>query len=136
MKRIKITYEDKLFSEYIRKRAIKNVGGCERCLTPKFDKVKDDGSIFPAYKQLQCSHFISRRQHSTRWDECNACGFCAACHMYFTGHPLEHVEFFKARLGDVEFERLKMRSQGVKGIDIKLVRIYLNQLLKETDNGK
>ena len=133
MKKVKITYEDKLVSEYVRKRAIKNAGGCERCLTPKFDKVKDDGSIFPAWMQLQCCHFHSRRILSTRYDPDNLVGLCFACHQYFHGHPEEYREFFIARLGEVGYERLKMRCLGVKNTDIKVVLIHLNLLLKEAD---
>ena len=34
-----------------------------------------------------------------RWDEDNAAGLCPACHMYFSAHPAEHVEWFINRLG-------------------------------------
>ena len=92
------TYQqlDSLFSEYIRKRAISKVGGCERCLTPKFDIQKDNGDIFPAWKQLQCSHFIGRSKKSTRLDEDNCIGICGACHFGFsltksTDRPIQHA---------------------------------------------
>lgn len=130
MKGIKISGEDRLFSEFIRRRAIRLAGGCERCLTPKYNMTKDDGTIFRAWKQLQCCHLFSRSNRSVRYDEDNAAGLCGACHGYFHGHPLEHVEFFKARLSEEKFERLRLRAQCVKGVDIVVVRLYLKQLLK------
>ena len=130
MRRISISTEDRIFSEYIRKRAMRLIGGCERCLTPKFDKVKEDGTIFKAWKQLQCSHYITRGNRATKWDPDNCAGLCGACHLYFQGHPREHTEFMIARLGEERFERLNMRSQGVKHVDMAAVRLYLKQLLK------
>ena len=123
---------DSLFSEYIRKRAIKEVGGCQRCLTPKHDIQKDNGDIFPAWKQLQCSHFHGRARQSVRLDESNAIGLCGACHMYLTAHPLEHVEFFKNLLGETEFDFLngRMRNTWPKP-DKTLLTIYYKERLKE-----
>jgi len=119
---------DALFSEYIRRRAIQRVGGCERCLTHKYDIQKEDSSIFPAYKQLQCSHFIGRSRSSVRFDPDNACGLCGACHLYLTAHPLEHTEFFKQRLGR-NFDLLMARMRII-GIDQKAIELYLKEQLK------
>ena len=102
---------DKLVSEYIRRRALQRAGGCERCLTPKYDIVKDNGEIYPAWKQLQNSHFHGRSKKSTRHDEDNLAGLCGACHMYLTAHPLEHVEWFKNHLGQEAFDLLNSRMR-------------------------
>ena len=128
---MKITPLDRLFSEFIRRMAIILTGGCERCLAPKHDIIKDDGSIFPAWKQLQCSHFWGRNKQSVRYDEDNGAGLCGACHMYLTAHPLEHVEFFKARLGE-KFDLLDGRQRTpAHQIDREAIRIYLNARIKE-----
>ena len=131
------TYQqlDSLFSEYIRKRAIRVIGGCERCLTQKVDIQKDNGDIFPGWKQLQCSHFIGRSKKSTRFDEDNAIGICGACHLYLTAHPLEHIEFFKARLGQDGFDLLYARSQETGRIDRAAIKLWLKQELEKIDNG-
>ena len=121
---------DILFSEYIRRRAIINVGGCERCLTPKHDTQKDDGATYPAWKQLQCSHFIGRGRHSTRWDEDNAVGLCGACHIYFTSHPLQHTEWFTAHLSEYEFNLLRARARITEKVDKEAVRLYLQEQIR------
>ena len=111
---------DKLFSEFIRRRAMQRVGGCERCLNGKID-----------YKQLQCSHFHGRAKKSVRWDEDNAIGLCGACHMYLGARPTEHVEFFKKLLGD-KFDLLQTRSKPGKP-DKELIQLYLRQQIEKLD---
>lgn len=108
--KIKITSLDRLFSKYIKARD----KYCQRC----------GGS-----SGLQTAHFHGRASLSVRHDPDNACLLCYGCHMYFHGHPLEFVEFFRARLGEEKFDRLKMRAQGVKNTDMAAVRIYLKTLL-------
>ena len=110
---------DKLFSEYIRKRALQRVGGCERCLTPK-----------TSYNQLQCSHFHGRAKKSVRWDEDNATGLCAGCHMYLTAHPLEHVEWFKSHLGE-DFDLLQGRMRVMGMPDINALTLYYQEMIKQ-----
>ena len=118
--KIKIDSLDRLFSEYIRCRAIAKVGGCERC-----------GARKTSYKQLQCSHFIGRANKVVRWDEDNAWGLCFGCHQYLGSHPLEHVEFVKHLLGEKEFEMLQVRSQIVYKPNREAIRLYLRQKLEE-----
>lgn len=137
MKGIRISTEDRLFSEFIRRRALRLAGGCERCLTPKYNLTKEDGTVLKAWKQLSCCHLHSRGKRSVRWDEDNAIGLCGACHMYFHGHPLEQIEFYKAKLGEERFEQLQLRAEAVTKLDMAAVRLYLNQLLKsELQEGK
>jgi len=119
MYKVRISTEDRLFSEFIRKRAIRISGGCQRCLSQKTN-----------YKQLQCSHLWGRRNKATRWDPDNCIGLCSGCHAYFTANPIEHQDWFRKHLGDERFEQLRLRAQGVKKVDIVVVRLYLNQLLK------
>jgi hypothetical protein len=129
MYKIKMTPEDRLFSEYIRKRAILRCGGCERCGAQKFDIQKDNGDVLPAWKQLQCSHFHGRKSQSVRYDPDNAFGLCASCHMYFTANPHEHAEFVKSKIGENRMYWLQIRKEKVKEVDKAAVRIYLKQLL-------
>ena len=133
---MKITALDRLFSEFIRKRAIQRVGGCERCGHPKYDIQKDDGSIFPAWKQLQCSHYIGRQVKAVRYDEDNAAGLCGACHMYFEAHPDEHEAFYVNRLGRDGFDMLKKREQmPTRYVDENAIRVYLKAKIKELENN-
>jgi hypothetical protein len=119
--KIRIDPLDTLFSEYIRCRALKTVGGCERCLQGKTD-----------YKELQCSHFFGRSRKSVRWDPDNAAGLCFGCHQYLGSHPLEHTEWFKVRLGEGAFDMLNHRARTpARLIDKEAIRIYLDTLMKE-----
>jgi len=106
---------DTLFSEFIRRRALARVGGCERCLAQKHDSTRENGSTRPAYMDLQCSHFHGRARRSVRWDEDNAAGLCGACHMFLGSHPYEHVQWFKERLGknayDMLWNRMRIRQK-------------------------
>lgn len=117
---MKLDKLDVLFSEFIRKRAIQRVHGCERCLEGKTD-----------YKQLQCSHFMGRNRKTVRWDEDNACGLCAGCHMHLTSHPLEHVEFMRQQLGD-KLNLLLARSKGGKP-DKQAIELYLKEKIREIE---
>ena len=119
---MKLSPLDKLFSEFIRRRAMVRVHGCERCLTGKV-----------SHMQLQCSHFHGRRKRSVRWDEDNAVGLCPGCHMHLTSHPLEHVEWFKAHLGEYEFNLLSSRMRSTKKIDQKLLTLYYTKKIQELE---
>ena len=111
---------DKLFSEFIRRRAMLEVGGCQRCLTAKRD-----------WKELQCAHFHGRVKASVRFDESNAIGLCGACHIYFHSRPLEHVEFFKGLLGEEEFDLLNARTRvPARYLDKSAITIYYKQKIE------
>ncbi len=132
--RVKTNALDALFSEFIRRRAIQLVGGCERCLTPKYDIQKEDGSVLPAWRQLDCAHFHGRGSQAVRHDEDNAIGACGSCHMYLDGHPLEKVEFFRQRLGDESFIHLDSRRRNTwPKPDKKLLTLYFQQEIKELE---
>jgi len=127
--RVKIDPLDRLASECVRRRAIVIDGGCQRCLTPKYDIEKEDGSIYPAWKQLQTSHFIGRSNKAVRYDLDNLVGICAGCHIYLTAHPLEHVEWFKQHLGD-RFEMLQGRQHQTGKVDRNAIYLYLKEQIR------
>ncbi len=131
---MKIDPLDKLFSQERRMTAISKVGGCERCLHPKFDIQKEDGSIFPAWKQLQCSHFWGRSNKKVRWDEDNAAGLCGGCHRYFTSHPHLHEEWFKERLGD-GFDLLTVRANTTQKVDKFVIWLYLKERIRTLEES-
>ena len=112
---------DKLCSEYARRRALKRVGGCERCGSQKTD-----------YKQLQCSHFIGRSTIQTRFDENNLSGLCGGCHMYLEHHPAEMVEWFIKTYGQRTYDLLlASQRQPAKSVDKVGLVIYYREMLKE-----
>jgi hypothetical protein len=108
--RVKLSPLDITFSEFIRKRAIHEAGGCEFCRKQLYDKTKENGDILPAWKQLECSHFYGRRMKSVRYDPDNAAGVCFTCHRMLTENPFVHTEFFMRRLGEKRFERLYLQA--------------------------
>lgn len=123
---------DDLFSEFVRRRAIHDVGGCERCLNPKFDIQKEDGEIFQAYKFLQNSHFYGRAIQSVRFDPDNGAGLCGACHIYFGSHPEEHRAFFLERLGQAGYDMLAARRRTpAKYIDREAIALFCRAKIKE-----
>lgn len=122
---------DNLFSQFVRSRAIARVGGCERCGSQKRDIEKEDGSIFPAWKQLQCSHFIGRATKQTRWHEDNGSGLCGGCHMYLEHHPAEMVEWFIKTYGQRTYDLLlAAQRQPAKSVDKIGYVLYYREMLR------
>jgi len=134
--RVRRDYLDELFSEFIRRRAMQRVGGCERCLHPKQDIPKENGEILPAWKQLQCCHFDGRSNKRIRYDPDNAGGFCGACHNILDGHPFEKVEWVKQHLGEQRYNMLQGRLHIVyPKIDKKAIELYLRHEIKEMESS-
>lgn len=116
--RIRIDPLDKLFSAYVRKRAVERAGGCERCGHPY------------TWMKLQCCHFHGRVKRSVRWDEDNAIGLCFGCHQYLDSHPLEKVEFFQQKLDGV-FDLLNVRAREKGMPDKKMLTLYYQSKLRD-----
>jgi len=113
---MKLTPLDKLFSEYIRKKA---KGICERCGSNK------------GWKGLQTSHFFGRAKKSVRWDEENVSALCFGCHQFFTSQPNEHTEWFRARMSEVGFDFLVRRANTPQKPDVEAITLYLKAKLGE-----
>jgi hypothetical protein len=114
---------DVLYSEVIRKRAMKRAGGCERCFAPKH-----------SYLELQTAHFHSRGDHTTKWDTRNAIGLCGGCHMYIDSHKEAKIALEIQILGLEDSESLFILSNMTtkqSPVDLKLTEIALREILKE-----
>lgn len=86
---------DRLFSQLIRSR-----GRCENC----------GGTT-----NLQTAHVIPRRYAAVRVDPANAYCLDARCHMRFTEHAAEWMDFVDRTIGRAEYDRLWQKAQaGVK----------------------
>lgn len=107
---------DDLFSKIIRSR-----GYCEGC-----------GST----KNLQTAHIISRRYSATRTNLDNAFCACAACHRYWTDHPVEFAVFVQAALGDSRYQALYMTSQSRVKVDWDAEVERLKPLLAEVESAR
>lgn len=94
---------------------------CERC------KCEYD----PPTTALHCSHFHGRGNKSTRFNPDNAAALCYGCHRYFTANPHEHSEFFKQRLGEFRFDRLKLLFHTPQKVDEKLIVLWCKEEIKK-----
>ena len=117
---------DMMASEFIRRRAMQRIGGCEKC---------HQGKV--SYHGLDWAHYRSKNRHSIRWDESNAAGLCGGCHRFLDSvDPKAKVEFFRVLLGQEEFDRINLRAEVTMRsavTDYKAWQIYLNRKLKELE---
>ena len=117
---------DDLWSEYIRKRAMSLVHGCQRCLTWKHD-----------WKELQAAHCFGRANHTTCYDLENGAGLCGGCHTHIDRNEDAKYELFRGLIGNSkDFEQLYHRSKLTTKqipIDVKLIEIQLKTLIKQLD---
>ncbi|KKM76236.1 hypothetical protein LCGC14_1382140 [marine sediment metagenome] len=113
--KIRIDPLDTLFSRYIRLRD----GACQRCGNPN----------------TQTAHCHGRGRKSTRWDESNCCALCMGCHVYLDSQPIEKIEFFKQRLGELDFDLLAARARTpARYLDKKLLTIYFKAKIEQLIN--
>lgn len=108
---------DTIFSTYIRRKdAIDDIAICVTC------GKKDN------YKKLQCGHFMSRSNYSTRWDENNVGVQCYGCNISRSGEQFK----FSLYLGNKLAEEMLIKSkQTVKFADedlIDLIKYYTEKV--------
>jgi hypothetical protein len=95
----KFDYE---FSRYIRTRFSKN--GNSECFTcGKIDN----------WKNLQCGHFMSRKNYSTRWNETNCQVQCVGCNVYRYGEQFTFGQNLNKTYGDDTAANLLLESKQV-----------------------
>ena len=114
---IRIDPLDQLFSLYIRTR---DNFTCQRC------GVKS--------KNVQCAHFIGRRNKNCRWREENCTTLCMGCHQYFHANPNLFVEWTKKRLGERTFELLLAQERIIAKPDKKILTLYYQAEINKLDN--
>ena len=66
-----------------------------------------------------------------RYDEDNLVALDFGCHSYLDGNPVEKIEFFKKRLGQVRFNLLQARARQVGKVDRNGLMLYFQQKIKE-----
>jgi hypothetical protein len=129
----KITVLDKLYSKFIRLRAVHAAGGCEYCGKQVTDELRPDGTVKPAYKFLETSHFIGRGCRQVRFDPDNAAGVCFTCHRMFERRPDIHTAFFRKRLGSERFEQLQIRAESSEKVRHGQVCENLERRIRELE---
>lgn len=97
-----------------------------------FDMEKENGDIFPAWRQLQCAHLISRWHKSIRWDEDAAVGLCGGCHLWIDHEAEELIELRRKILGVRKVLLLKARERTpARYIDKAAIKLYLKTKIEE-----
>jgi hypothetical protein len=91
---------DTVFSEYIRKRTADHNGYVECYTCGKRDH----------WKKMQCGHFQSRKQYSTRWNEDNCQVQCVGCNMFRAGEQYK----FGLKLGTKKAKKLYFLAKETK----------------------
>lgn len=117
---------DDLWSETVRKLAMRKDRGCQRCHTTK-----------QSYKDLQAGHCFTRDSHTTRWATRNGAGLCGGCHIYIDNHEEAKRELFTELLGVDEYRWLYILAHMTTKqapVDHKVVEITLRMLIKELDS--
>lgn len=112
--KIKITPEDRAWSEYIRK---KSHGVCQFCGRPK------------GWKRLQNCHFHGRAKKSVRFDESNCDAGCPTCHKYMDEHKDYYRRWKLTQLGEQVYARLALKAQTV---DRRLGSLWTKEFIKQT----
>lgn len=77
---------------------VRTRGRCENC-----------GKSSP----LDAAHIIPRRYAATRTDEQNAFCLCKGCHLRFTEHAGEWMDFVDRTIGRDEYDRLWLKARTV-----------------------
>ena len=108
---------DIVFSRYIRLRHADENGEatCVTCGVVKY------------WKELQNGHFMSRRHHSTRWDEDNCQVQCYSCNVMQQGKQYEYSIWLDNKFGKGKSDELLMKSKQT----LKLDRHDLERMITE-----
>lgn len=97
---------DGVFSEYIRLRDSKPFGY-------KYFKCISCGQVKP-YEQMDCGHFIGRKNMATRFDERNCNGECKACNRFSSDHIIYYARNLEAKIGKDKVDMLVTMGKGTK----------------------
>ncbi|MBP92905.1 MAG: recombinase [Flavobacteriaceae bacterium] len=121
---------DKWFSLFIRLRDATNEGLCQCFTCGKVDH----------YKKLQCGHFMSRRHHSTRWNEVNCQVQCVKCNMFGQGEQYKFGLNLDSKWGEGTSEELQYEARQIVKItrpeyegEISYYKSLVNKFKKEKE---
>ena len=107
---------DAIFSRWIRARESSN--GMNRCVSC--------GRLLPL-TDLQCGHYVSRANRSTRWDEMNCWPQCPACNIFKGGNYPEYTKYLLERFGEKFVTDLVKKGREIK----KFTRMDLENLINK-----
>ena len=96
---------DAIFSQYIRLKYAddhKNVS-CFTC----------DKKAYWHADGMQCGHFMSRKNYSTRWEILNCMPQCVSCNVYNYGRQFVFAKNLDKKFGDGTAEELYIKSKQI-----------------------
>lgn len=91
-------------------------GQCQRCKLPDW---------------LSWCHIFTRGAWAVRWDPLNAWAWCRGCHRHMDQHWEQKRDWTIERIGEEEFDAMKLRSNGTK-VDYAATRLCLQRGLEAT----
>ena len=126
---------DRVFSEYVRLRDSKDIGGSRIgvCITCK-GQIGANGQ-----RAGQAGHFISRRFLATRWDEKNVHLQCAKCNMWGAGEQYLYSIEVDKMYGSGTAEQLYRLANSPYKLTVEDLRCLISKyeaLVKDIKSGK
>lgn len=121
--KVKINFNDRKFSEYIRTRDGWKCQYKFRC-NGVLDYSDNRGA-------LHCSHFQKRGKWTTRYDPDNCDAVCVPCHFFVENDSQGQKtleEWKEKQLGEQRYKALLIRANTTGRRDDKLTAIYIKQL--------
>lgn len=97
---------DEVFSKYIRLRDSRPFGyKAFRCISC--------GQVKP-YDQMDCGHFIGRKNMATRFDENNCHGECRSCNRFSADHMIYYQRNLEQKIGVDKVDMIVARGHSTK----------------------
>ena len=113
---------DTVFSTYIRMRDADEYGRVQCCTC----------STVAHWSEMDCGHFISRYNLSTRFDERNCHAQCKICNQFHGGMQFEHELYIEVRYGMIipyELEQLSHKATYLMQHEIdELIEVYKQKI--------
>ena len=84
------------------------------------------------WKKLQCGHFQSRKNYSTRWDEENCQVQCAGCNVFRAGEQYKFSIWLDSNLGSKTSQKLYHKAKQTYKLSnfelLDMINIYENKI--------
>jgi hypothetical protein len=78
-------------------------------------------------ENLQCGHYLSRKNYSTRWDEVNANAQCGGCNIKHNANPEPYRAYLHLKYGPGAIRDLHNRFQQIR----KFPSFELERMIEE-----
>ena len=107
---------DRVYSIYIRMRDADDYGRVKCCTC----------DMVAHWSEMDCGHYISRYNLSTRFDERNCHAQCKRCNQFHGGMEFEHLLYIRSRYG----LKIPFELEGLAHEPIKLMQHEIDELVE------